>query len=258
MIDRSAAESLCPNCGHEGTASHTECPACGVVYKKFAQRLAKQKSTPAEDRVWEPYDPALRYLLGSRQQVLIEQQARGPSDQYKPNLFRLLSAEGHSIGALEARHVGFSASPVYALLGSHRSIEVWVSTGKKQLLMLSRPAYMLRSRLQVKTAQGLELGSVQRRPGIFEIGYDLCDPNGRVFAVARRSGHQPGVFELFTEKADPVAKVAKVWAGLRKELLTKADNFVIDFGNEAWTPAQRTVLLGLAVSIDDDFYHRRK
>jgi hypothetical protein len=119
------------------------------------------------------------------------------------------------------------------------------------------------SRLEVRlwapdVEDGALLGTVERSFRIASTRYELKDARGRVFAQLERPLLSLWQFRLRDPAGAEIGGIAKQWSGLATEWLTDGDDFGIDFGAAAWTPAQRAVIVGAALAIDLDHFERRK
>lgn len=254
--------AFCPKCDAEIERSMTDCPACGVIIAKFQQRGSRQSSTaPAEDHDWDAYDPAMKYVLGSSDQLFIQQHARSwleilfnweQVNQY------FIQIGQRQVGYIEELNVSFFRTLSRLFLGSHRPLDVAVVTGNTQILELRRKFFFFFSNLQVMTTRGTVLGRVQRRLGIINRRYDLIDESGDVFATIRSPFFRIWTFHIFDRNDNKVGMISKKWSGFLKEAFTDADNFLIDFGAGEWTPAQRAVIFATAISIDFDFFENNQ
>ncbi|CAM2005312.1 phospholipid scramblase-related protein [Acanthopleuribacter pedis] len=250
----------CPKCGFTTENGALDCPACGVVFSKLAGRGERPKAAPVtrENHDWDAYDPALHYVVGQHDHLFIQQHARHwweiLLNWEQTNTYHIQAPGSRQIGYIEELNVSFMRTLSRLFLGSHRPLDVAVVTGNTQVLELRRAFFFFFSHLKVMTPRGTELGEVQRRLGILNRRYDLIDEHGHVFAIIRSPLLRIWTFHIYDAEDRKVGMISKKWGGLLKEAFTDADNFLIDFGETNWTPAQRAVIFATAISIDFDFF----
>jgi Scramblase len=82
--------------------------------------------------------------------------------------------------------------------------------------------------------------------------YTLTDGAGKT--VGRVTGDlKLRSFSVFTRDGTKIGQVTKRWAGLKKELLTASDHYLVEFTGKADEPL-RTLAVMLAVVLDLSFY----
>lgn len=96
----------------------------------------------------------------------------------------------------------------------------------QRLLRVSRGVSLLLSRVTVSDASGATLGTFEQK--LFSIGgaFDVKDATGQLACALK--GRWTGWEFRFERAGTPIARVTKKWAGLGKELLTSADNYVLE------------------------------
>lgn len=197
--------------------------------------------------------------LVEQQQIFIQQHYRHWFEilfnwEHK-NVYNMSKLSGEMIGIIEEQGSGFVHVMSRQFLGSHRPLDVTVTLTAYDdpVMSMSRSFFFFFSEMQVHSTNGEFLGTVRRRFGILSKRYDLVDREGRVFATVRSPIWRIWTFPVYNLEDREVAKITKKWKGLLKEAYTDADNFLLDFGEENWTTAQRAVILATAISIDFDF-----
>ncbi|HKG96103.1 MAG TPA: phospholipid scramblase-related protein [Gemmatimonadaceae bacterium] len=117
------------------------------------------------------------------------------------------------------------------------------------VVQVRRGVSLFLSKVQVLDGKGLLLGSFKQK--LFSIGgaFDVLDPSDQV--VCTLKGKWTGWDFSFAAGGTEYARVAKKWAGLGKELLTSADNYVLSITRSvpAESPA-RELILAAVLCID--------
>ena len=117
------------------------------------------------------------------------------------------------------------------------------------VLKVSRGVALIRSTVEVHDGRGTLLGTFRQK--VLSIGgsFDILDPSGSV--VATLKGKWTGWDFRFMSANSELAHVTKKWAGMGRELLTSADNYVLEIG--AAVPAAgpaRPLILAAVLCID--------
>ena len=94
------------------------------------------------------------------------------------------------------------------------------------LLQVTRGISFFLSSVQVKDGAGRLLGSFEQK--LFSIGgaFDVKGPHGEL--VCALKGKWTGWDFRFEQQGKQIARVSKKWGGIGKELLTSADNYVLE------------------------------
>ena len=168
------------------------------------------------------------------------------------NRYRILDSEGNDV------LFAYEESGLIArlLLRGHRPLSITVvnNEGEPQLVARRRFFWFF-SHLEMFTLDGGILGRMQRRFKLLGRRFDLYDANGPVGQVEGPL-FRPNTFWLRSDGSDSM-KVTKRWSGITKEMLTAADNFQIEFTDSSLSETMRWLSLGVAFSIDLDFFEKR-
>ncbi|MGE0551238.1 MAG: phospholipid scramblase-related protein [Kofleriaceae bacterium] len=129
---------------------------------------------------------------------------------------------------------------------------------QRPLLALQRPFRCYFHRLDVRSADGVLLGSIQRRWTWFRRKYTVEGPNGEEVATLFGPFFRPWTFKIQLPGSDAeVGLLQKKWSGIGKEMFTDADNFAIDLSNIR-DPQLRALLFAATVLIDVVHFERAK
>ena len=200
--------------------------------------------------------------LINQSQLLIQQNYRHwfevLFDWEQSNEYAVWTLQGGLVGHIIEEGSGFLHAMKRQFLGSHRPLQVSVvpAESSEAAISMERSFFWFFSDMTVVDPTGSAHGSVQRRFGILNKKYDLVDREGRVFATIRGPLWRPWTFRIFDTEDRHVATISKKWSGLGIEAFTDADNFLLDFGEQEWTAAQKAVIMAAAITIDFDFFER--
>jgi uncharacterized protein YxjI len=106
---------------------------------------------------------------------------------------------------------------------THR-LEVRDATGT--VLVLTRPAKIMKSRVQVTRADGQPIGEIVQANVFGKIRFDLV-ANGQLVGAIQAENWRAWNFAITDAAGTEVARITKTWEGLAKTLFTTADNYVV-------------------------------
>jgi uncharacterized protein YxjI len=166
------------------------------------------------------------------------------------NQYQLLDPAGVPIGAVEQVRQSPLAvltrvfSDLDVALPMH--LEVRDATGAPALLIGKR---WLRMAVEVRGPGGEHYGTIRKRIRLGKARFTLIDAGGTQVGEVRAENWRARDFAIRGNEGQEVARVAKQWAGVAKELFTDADNYVIHLMPEA-TGSLRALALASAWAID--------
>ena len=168
------------------------------------------------------------------------------------NRYRILDSSGSDV-LFAYEESGFIAR---LLLRSHRPLIIKIvnNDGEPQLVARRRFCWFF-SHLEMFAPDGGVLGRMQRRFKLLGRRFDLYDADGHVGHVEGPL-FRPNTFWLRRDGVDSM-KITKRWSGAAKEMFTAADNFQIEFTDSTLSESMRWLSLGVAFSIDLDFFENR-
>ncbi len=130
------------------------------------------------------------------------------------------------------------------------SVEVRDREEGRVLLTIARGVSFLRPHVTVTDSLGKRIGLFKSK--LFSIGGGFHVLDGHEQQVAEIKGDWKGWnFQFLTPDGREIGKVTKKWAGLGKELLTSADNYIITLNETAAVrPDAAPLLLAAGLAID--------
>jgi uncharacterized protein YxjI len=144
------------------------------------------------------------------------------------NEYAVFDAEGRQVGAV----VEVGQSPLkkavrflseFDQFFTHR-LEVRDGTGP--VLVLTRPAKIVRSRMQVARPDGTPIGEIVQANVFGRIRFDLV-ANGQVVGAIQAQNWRAWDFAIVDAAGTEVARITKRWEGLARTLFTTADKYVV-------------------------------
>jgi uncharacterized protein YxjI len=136
-----------------------------------------------------------------------------------------------------------------ALLGTR--IEVREKPDDALVFTISRGAYIFRSRVEVRDAQGELVGYFQSKVLTIGGGFHVYTPDDRHFAEV--TGNLIGFnYRVLTpDHAVELGTVSKKWTGLAKEFFTSADTYAVTLSDDLQEqPIAKMLVLAAALSVD--------
>ncbi len=166
------------------------------------------------------------------------------------NEYAVMDGEGRQIGAVV--QVGQSSLKKAVRLVSdfdqfltHR-LEVRDATGV--VLLLTRPAKVVKSRVVVARPSGEVLGEIVQANVFGRIRFDLV-VNGQVVGAIQAENWRAWDFAITDAGGVEVARITKTWEGLAKTMFTTADNYVVQIHRPLEEPL-RSLVVASAHSVD--------
>ena len=118
----------------------------------------------------------------------------------------------------------------------------------RPLLMLTRPAKVVKSRIIVQDPSGNEIGAIVQQNMIGKIRFAL-ESGGQVIGSLNAENWRAWNFSIRDASETEVARITKTWEGLAKTMFTTADNYVVQIHRPLDGPLQALVVAA-GVSVD--------
>ena len=188
--------------------------------------------------------------LRVRQQVEMLQVFTGLETE---NRYRIMDPNGEEV-LYAYEESGFIGR---MFLRGHRPLTINIVDGEgKVMLTAHRNFFWFFSHLRFASADGMDLGGMQRRFKMIGRRFDLVDTSGNALHV---DGPllRPNTFWIRQGDGD-LAKITKQWSGLTREAFSVADTFQVEFTDSSLSESMRWLVLGAAFAIDLDFFENRR
>ena len=159
------------------------------------------------------------------------------------NQYQLMDATGQPIGTVEQ----VNQSPLAVLTRIFSDLDVALPMQLEMRDATGLPALTIakpwfRMRVEVLDADGTSLGFVRKQIRLGKARFQLVDPAGGIVGDVQAQNWRARDFLITDATGLEVARVAKQWAGVARELFTDADNYVIHV-----SPGLTGPLRGLAI-----------
>jgi uncharacterized protein YxjI len=130
---------------------------------------------------------------------------------------------------------------------THR-LEVRDAAGRP-VLMLTRPAKVMKSRMVVSRPDGTEVGTIAQQNLIGKINFALLAPGGTPLGTIKAENWRAWDFAVVDTADVEVARITKKWEGFAKAMFTTADNYVVQIHRPLDDPL-RSLVVASALTID--------
>ncbi|MCO7221647.1 phospholipid scramblase-related protein [Klenkia sp. PcliD-1-E] len=166
------------------------------------------------------------------------------------NEYAVRDGSGQQIGAVV--EVGQSAAKKALRFVSSidqfltHTLEVRDATGV--VLVLHRPAKLVKSRVQVTRPWGEPVGEVVQANAFGKIRFDLV-VGGRLAGAIQAENWRAWNFAITDHTGTEVARITKTWEGLARTMFTTADNYAVQVHRRLEDPLASLVLAS-ALTVD--------
>ncbi|MBB3676712.1 phospholipid scramblase-related protein [Modestobacter versicolor] len=214
----------------------------------------QQPPAPAPVPVQQAAPQAFPQGGGWPRSVLLEQPVLVVSQKTKlielTNEYAVFDGNGQQQGAVV--EVGQSTvKKAVRLLSSfdqfltHR-LEVRDATGP--VLVLTRPAKLVKSRVQVARPDGSPVGEIVQANAFGKIRFDLV-VGGQLLGAIQAENWRAWDFAITDGSGREIARITKKWEGLARTVFTTADNYVVQVHQRLEEPLASLVLAS-ALTVD--------
>ena len=119
----------------------------------------------------------------------------------------------------------------------------------QQVLMLERPAKLLKSKIKVSDAQGTERGAILQDNVVGPKHFALVDGMGDRIGSIDGENWMSWDFAIHDRTDAEVGRITKKWAGILKEGYTTADTYILQVEAEV-SPDLRLLMFASAAGLD--------
>ena len=226
--------------GRPGVDPLARDPAVPVVDRasKKIQRDVRRAGLTADAEVGGGTLLTEQVLVVSQKAKLFERKAE----------YVVFNQQGQRIGAVQQLGQGLLKRAVGA---GQRTLRFQVIDADGRVLMvLTRPAKIVRSKVVVRDGNGFQIGEIaQKNLGIIgKVRFDL-QAGGRTVGSINAESMKAWDFNIQDASGDEVARITKTWAGMAKEMFTKGDKYVVQIHRPLEEPL-RSLVTSAAVAVD--------
>jgi uncharacterized protein YxjI len=166
------------------------------------------------------------------------------------NEYAVYDGEGQQIGAVV--QVGQTALKkavrFVSSLDQFFTHHLEVRDARGPVLVLTRPAKFVKSRVVVQRPDGAPIGEIVQANVFGKIRFDLV-ANGQLVGAIQAENWRAWNFAVTDAAGTEVARITKTWEGLAKTLFTTADNYVVHVHFRLPEPLA-SMVLAAALTVD--------
>lgn len=186
--------------------------------------------------------------------VLLEQAVLVVSQKTKlielTNEYAVFDGNGQQLGAVV--QVGQSAAKkalrFVSSIDQFLTHKLEVRDPSGVVLVLTRPAKLIKSRVQVTRATGEPVGEIVQANAFGKIRFDLV-VGGQVVGAIQAENWRAWNFAISDHTGQEIARITKTWEGLARTLFTTADNYAVQVHRRLEEPLASLVLAS-ALTVD--------
>jgi uncharacterized protein YxjI len=119
----------------------------------------------------------------------------------------------------------------------------------QQVLLLERPAKLLKSKIKVSDAQGTERGAILQDTVVGPKHFALVDGRGNRIGSIDGENWMSWDFAIHDRTGAEVGRITKKWAGILKEGYTTAETYILQVDAEV-SPDLRLLMVASAAGLD--------
>ncbi|NEA99494.1 phospholipid scramblase-related protein [Streptomyces sp. SID13726] len=167
------------------------------------------------------------------------------------NEYKVMDQNGNQLGSVT--QVGQSAlKKVLRFVSSldqymTHKLEIRDAYGQP-VLLLTRPAKFLKSRVIVERPDGSQVGEIVQQNVIGKINFAM-NVNGQQVGAIKAENWRAWNFAIVDHAENEVARITKTWEGLAKTMFTTADNYVLQIHYQLPEPLL-SLVVATALTVD--------
>src|SRR5919201_6063368 len=161
------------------------------------------------------------------------------------NQYRILDEAGNDVGFIQEEGQS-TAKKIFRFLSdvdqflTHR-LAVYDRHGGK-VLEMTRPAKILKSRLEISDDQGRAAGRIVQENVVGKKRFRLEDASGQLLGSINAENWRSWDFSIQDPNGNEVGRITKNWAGILAEAFTTADRYLLNVSG-AVSPELRMLML---------------
>ncbi|MCL6271408.1 phospholipid scramblase family protein [Sansalvadorimonas sp. 2012CJ34-2] len=172
------------------------------------------------------------------------------------NKYRVVDDSDKQIAFAAEQSQGWAGSFERILLGHWRTFEVHFFTpDQKPFMILKHPFRWLFQTIEVSTADGTHLGTIQQRFSVLKKLFEVHDENGKVMMTMSSPLWKPWTFP-FEMNNQEIALIKKKWSGVLSEAFTDRDTFSIEFKTPELSENLRHLILAASIFVDLQYFEK--
>ena len=223
----------------------------GQTWTDHLQQPAAPQQQPAEQAPPAP-QPGQQQTQG--RSVLLEQPTLVVNQKTKlielTNEYAVFDGNGQQLGAVVevGQSTAKKALRFVSSLDQFMTHTLEVRDASGVVLVLTRPAKLVKSRVQVTRPWGEPVGEIVQANAFGKIRFDLV-VQGQLVGAIQAENWRAWNFAISDHTGAEIARITKTWEGLAKTMFTTADNYAVQVHRRLEDPLASLVLAS-ALTVD--------
>lgn len=117
-----------------------------------------------------------------------------------------------------------------------------------ELISLTRPTVWLKAKMVIRGSSGREIGQIARSLS-FDYSRFKLQADGRTVGAIKGENSRQSDFSIQDASGAEIGRITRTHAGVLKEMLTKADNYVVEIHRPLEEPL-RSLVMAAALAVD--------
>lgn len=237
--------------GSQGIEPPIAAPPVATMSPRAVQPNEAVQRQLARSGIVSSGQPATMALLSERV-LVVNQKAKFFESRAEYSVF---DGDGNRVGAVRElrRNMLKKAMSVQADENQTRRLQI-VDPHGAVIMTLLRPAKMIKSKMIVSSGDGSPVGQITQKTvgfiGMIRFDFEV---SGKTIGSVTADGWDAWDFGVQDADGHEIARISKDWAGARKELFTKSDNYVLQIHRTLEDPL-RSLVVATALAIDTALY----
>ena len=170
------------------------------------------------------------------------------------NRYSIHTKEGHLFAFAAEQKSGFSGFLLRQVIGHWRTFDIHLFDSRHALQVIAHhPFRFYFKRIDVRSADGKPIGSIERRFDLLRKRFSVLGPDGASLMEMESPLFSFWQFPVFRQGQE-IARIQKKWGGAITELFLDADTFSVHFQNSDLSCNDRLLLLVATLFIDIQYF----
>ncbi len=245
---------VCPKCGKENDAKDEYCWACyyDFIPNKFL------KTSPGVAKEENP--PAIGGNILASPQIIIQQQKEALeiiSGWETANRYLMSGVGTDATGKIFEKKGNTGEKMVRHFTNTHRPYEITFLEQGIPFLVVMRKFKWFFSKVEVTTPNKGTIGKIQQKFAFLKRKYEIYNNYNQKVATIIGPLLHPWTFKIYNNLNQEIAVILKKWSGMVTEMISDADNFLVDI-SKVKEDSLKPLILAAAIVIDIDHFERKK
>ncbi|MCK5534290.1 hypothetical protein KAI68_04170 [bacterium] len=245
---------LCPKCGKDNDVKAEYCWACYYDFIPDKSLKTSPEITKKENH------PTISGNILASPKIIIQQQKETLeiiSGWETANRYLMSGVGTSATGRVFEKKGDAGEKMVRHFTNTHRPYEITFLEQGIPFLAVVRKFKWLFSRVEVTDPKKGNIGIIQGKFNFFKKRYEIYNSYNQKVATIIGPLLHPWTFKVYNNLNQEVAVILKKWSGAVTEIISDADNFLVDI-SKVKDASLKPLILAAAIVIDIDYFERKK